>query len=76
MPQRPISNSQLAKVDSLLRDLDGAVRETFSEAERREHEEAERSITEARRHAERHDGLLQLGSTRSRASGPELNLDC
>ena len=54
-----ISESALARIDTLLYDADRLTSQ-LPAAERLEFTEAEESITAARRHAERHEGLLKL----------------
>lgn len=54
-----ISEAALARIDTLLYDSDRLTSQ-LPAAERREYVEAEESITAARRHAERHEGLLKL----------------
>jgi hypothetical protein len=57
--QATISESALARIDTLLYDADRLTSQ-LPAAERLEYSEAEESITAARRHAERHEGLLKL----------------
>ena len=61
MAKKPVNipKEQLARIDGLLRDVDQAAK-ALPATERREHEDSERSIAAARRHAKLHDGSFRI----------------